>query len=489
MENEIRGQSGKLFRLGSVLGRGGFGVVHHATDQDGNEVALKLIGPISDLVDEEVFARELRGVQAVDHANVLKLADFGRHESNGQLFLFTVTELCLEGNFRGTISSYRRDALEVDHILADFDQILSGLSVLHEKLVHRDMKPENVLMRGGILKIGDFGLSKVIDEATASLTFKGGGTPCYMAPEVWDLKRASPATDLYAIGVMLFEACTGRRPFGMSDVDTLRDEHRFKPAPRAKSVNPQVPDWIDGVIKRLLDKEPSKRYQTASELRVALQSQQKGAVGGGIGEIVSGVRAHVDAIEAVRLAEKRNQDDQQVESARIRYKEQELLELFDEVVDEVNAHLPESQISRTKHSYGRGYGLGRRQLVVRFFNPGELYSNPKVPGRMDTLRKRHAVHGGYIEIQEAGKDREGWNIVLVRLPEGVYGSWLLIESRPSALGTKRVEYEPVATQAALFADNLACHWMPAMHTWVLKEKTLDRDDIVSILRMMVLAAT
>ena len=486
MENDIRGRTGKLFKLGRELGRGGFGIVYLATDLDGNEVALKLIGPISSS-DEQAFERELKGAETVAHPNVLRLIDFGRHESNGRVYLFTATELCPDGAFRRTMSGYRRDPLEVDRILADFDQLLNGLSALHEKLIHRDMKPENVLVKEGVLKIGDFGLTKLVDEATATLTFKGSGSPAYMAPEVWDMKRALRATDLYAVGVMLFEAFTGRRPFESNDLNALRDEHRFKPAPRAKTLNPQIPDWVDGVIKRLLDKEPSKRYQTASDLQMALKSHSNRPPSDGIGDIVSGVRAQVDAAEAARLADERRRDEQRAESGRIRYKEEELLALFDEVVDEVNAHLPEGHISRTKHSYGRSYGLGLRQLVVRFFRPGELYSNPKVPGRMETLRKRCAVHGGYIEIQENGEDREGWNMVLVQPAEELYGSWILVDSRASALSSIRTRYSPVATQAALFADNLACHWQPAMHVWVLKDKPLERADVVSVLRMLVQA--
>jgi hypothetical protein len=165
--------------------------------------------------------------------------------------------------------------------------------------------------------------------------------------------------------------------------------------------------------------------------------------------------------------------------------EADLLNQFDEVVAEVNSQLPEAQIARSVHYNGRTFGLGQRQLHVQFFNPGELYRNPKVPGRMDALRKKNAIHGGIVEIQQNGSDREGWNIVLVRGPEETYGTWLLVESRPSALSNTRAKYEPVAARAELFADNLACHWNRAMHVWNLKDKPIERDDIVSILHALV----
>ncbi len=105
--------------------------------------------------------------------------------------------------------------------------------------------------------------------------------------------------------------------------------------------------------------------------------------------------------------------------------------------------------------------------------------------RMETLRKRHVVHGGYIEIKEGREDREGWNLVLVRPSESLYGEWKIVESRVSPLVPYASRYEPIAAEARLFADNLACHWMPATHTWVLKDKLLERSDIVRILNVFI----
>ena len=129
------------------------------------------------------------------------------------------------------------------------------------------------------------------------------------------------------------------------------------------------------------------------------------------------------------------------------------------------------------------YRFGTRTLNVHFFRPGELYENPKVPGRMNVLRTRHAEHGGYIEIQEHGEDREGWNLVLLRQLETGVGEWLLVETDFSALVARVARYRPFATQARLFADNLACHWDNAMHVYVLRDKPLERDDIVRILEV------
>jgi serine/threonine-protein kinase len=149
-----------------------------------------------------------------------------------------------------------------------------GLECLHGKIVHRDLKPENILVAGDILKIGDFGLAKFVDEATKTLTFKGSGTPRYMAPEIWRGLHASPAADLYAIGVMLFEAVVGRPPFEAEDTIALRNLHLYEPAPRVRLLNSAVPNMIDDLVKKLLDKDPASRYQTVREVLNILESKK-----------------------------------------------------------------------------------------------------------------------------------------------------------------------------------------------------------------------
>lgn len=229
----VIGQSGRRFDLGRELGRGGFGVVRLATDEDGNSYAAKLIGPVRAPGVQESFEREIQIVGAIDHDNILNIVDYGSFRDEVEsLYLFAISEYCPGGDYRARL----RDGapLTIEKIREDFGQILDGLQVLHIRVVHRDLKPENILVSGRTLKIGDFGLSKLIDEATKTLTFKGSGSPRYMAPEVWDFHHATVATDLYAVGVMLFEACTNRPPFEAADLLQMRDMHRFQPAPRAK---------------------------------------------------------------------------------------------------------------------------------------------------------------------------------------------------------------------------------------------------------------
>jgi predicted DNA-binding protein (UPF0251 family) len=238
-------------------------------------------------------------------------------------------------------------------------------------------------------------------------------------------------------------------------------------------------------MRKLLAKDPRQRYQTANEVIEALQVVPAAAREPVVAEIAARMRHHHDEAEARRLEEQRQLQAERDSAARNRYKEQELFNLLDEAVAEINEHLQETKIHVSPGRDGKQYRFGNRLLNVHFFRSGELFENPEVPGRMETLRRRHAVHGGFIEIKEDGEDRQGWNLVLVRPPDDLYGEWRIVETRVSALSRRAARYEPFATEARLFADNLACHWAPAMHVFVLTDKALERGDILKILQVFI----
>ena len=481
---QVTGSQGHQFTITKEIGQGGFGIVYLAKDKKGQLYALKVIAPLIDPAVGLSFKQEIESTLGLLHENLLSIIDYGTCTVARQNGLFAVSEYCPDGDYRSSLRSYPTDQARIDKVIGDIRQILTGLTVLHSKIIHRDIKPENILVAGGTLKIGDFGLAKFVDEATRTLTFKGAGTPRYMAPEVWLRQHVSKATDLYAVGVMFFEAITGQPPFSGSDADDLRNQHLYSPPPRVRTINPKIPGPIDGIIRKLLKKEPRERYQEAGEVLKVL-GHMPGPSNPDVEKLAARMRHHHDAEEKSRLEREQKAQVQQDSESKNRYKEKELLDLINEVVAEINAHLQEIQIEPCNRRGERGYQLGNRSLHIHFFRPGELYQNPEVPGLMDVLKQRHVVHGGYIEIKEKGEDREGWNLVLIRPPGSMYGEWWIVETRISPISGRRTPYEPIATEERLFAKNLGYHWSPGMHTFVLTDKPLERDDILQILNIFI----
>jgi hypothetical protein len=194
-----------------------------------------------------------------------------------------------------------------------------------------------------------------------------------------------------------------------------------------------------------------------------------------------------DVQERQRAAELAQESESERERQRVRDNrayEKDVLDSFDAVVARISAELPKPLISSVVSGRNKEYRFGARSVHVHFFDDGELYRNPKVPGRMEVLRTKNAVHAGFVEIRENGEDREGWNLVLVRVPQHA-GEWRIVETRVSALVRRRTRFDPVATEAQLFADNLACHWHGAMHSFVLNERPLAQDDILRIFDLLV----
>jgi hypothetical protein len=284
---------------------------------------------------------------------------------------------------------------------------------------------------------------------------------------------------------MLFEALTGTPPFTGADITEVRNAQLYSPAPRAKSLNADIPDFLDGIVKKMLAKDPRDRYQSAREANDALRSLVRESGNSPGQEIAARMRKYHDAKEAEELRVLESYNAALDAQARNKYKQEELLALFDEVMSEINSSLEEVKIAIQPLATGRAYLFGNRALLVHFFDTGELFRNPLNPGQLEVLQKRHVVHAGFIKIAQNGDDREGWNVVLMRPSDNMYGDWSLVETRVNPLTGRGTQFEPIATEAQLFSDNLAHHWTPAMHSYVLKDKPLERSDVYRVFSTLI----
>ena len=262
------------------LGRGGMGVTYKAIDTHlGCPVALKIISApfIGNESARSRFLREARAAASVRHPNVAAVFHLG--ESGGNYFY--AMEF-VDGETLGTLIR-RRGRLEIELALEIMRQVTAGLTAIYKKhLVHRDIKPSNIMLsweesRLESVKIIDLGLAKGVTEDTLSVMRSFVGTPAYASPEQFAGLGTDIRSDLYSLGVTLWEMLSGSPPFYGSAAE-LMDQHQQSALPIEKLK--EVPEPITALLQVLLTKDPSQRFQTPAQLQKAL-TKIEGAIASG----------------------------------------------------------------------------------------------------------------------------------------------------------------------------------------------------------------
>ncbi|HLW76129.1 MAG TPA: serine/threonine-protein kinase, partial [Bryobacteraceae bacterium] len=257
------------YELRETLGRGGMGIVYKAFDRLMNrEVALKTILDIDNPETLQLFYKEWSTLVTMVHPNVINIYDIGEFEQDGAKKPFFVMPL-LPGVTLDRLIKDASPRLNVAGVMSIIDQAARGLQAAHEQgLIHRDVKPSNIfVMDDGSVKIIDFGIVRSAS-ALSKTTLKG--TLFYMAPEQLEMKPPSPLSDMFALGVVTYEALTRQRPFrGANDGDVMDQILKHSPPPISE-VNHEVPYAISQVVHKAMAKQPWHRFFNMREYGDAL---------------------------------------------------------------------------------------------------------------------------------------------------------------------------------------------------------------------------
>ncbi|HRE48921.1 MAG TPA: serine/threonine-protein kinase [Aggregatilineales bacterium] len=259
------------YEIISRLGAGGMATVYRARQASvERDVAIKIIR--SDMMNDPVFAerfrREANTIAKLSHPHIVKVFDYG---SEGDL-AYLVMEL-LEGGSLARLLRAEGD-MPLEKASEMLQQVARALDVAHQQgIIHRDLKPDNILLdsfRNAFLT--DFGVAKLLTEQKMTSTGAVIGTPAYIAPELWNGSYADNRSDLYALGVIVYEMLTGRVPHNGDTPYRMMHMHIYEDAPPATSINPTLPPVIDDFLAVALAKDPDQRFRSADHMATVFQA-------------------------------------------------------------------------------------------------------------------------------------------------------------------------------------------------------------------------
>ena len=267
---------GERYRVDAFLGAGGMGRVYRVHDLvDQADRALKVIRPDQqgDPGRGDRFRREVGILSRLSHPAVPRVVGFG--EAGGELFF--VSELVKGQDVKRLLEQRRVWTPTAAAALAA--TVAEALAAAHALgIVHRDVKPGNIMISpGDRVHLLDFGLARGVGVDMTTLTRTGTilGTPAYMSPEQFDAFGVDGRSDLYSLGVVLFEILTGRLPFKGASLVSVALKHKTEPPPLPRGLRVEVPAWLERVVLRCLEKDPTRRFATAEELVAELRRPRK----------------------------------------------------------------------------------------------------------------------------------------------------------------------------------------------------------------------
>ncbi|HLA45518.1 MAG TPA: protein kinase, partial [Aggregatilineales bacterium] len=264
------------------LGRGGMAEVYRAYHaQLDRYVAIKLLHPFlaEDAEFKERFEREAKNIASLRHPHIVQVFDFDFDEAGDSYYMVmeliegsTLKDLLFELSSTGQLLAFER-SIQITRESAQ------ALAYAHRNsMIHRDVKPANLMIdeRDNRVVLTDFGIAKIVN--SSQFTASGGmvGTPAYMSPEQGMGESGDERSDLYSLGVIMYQMITARLPFDAETPLGIILKHLNEPLPPPREINPNIPEWLDAVVRKTLEKEPDDRFSTSDEFVAALDAGERG---------------------------------------------------------------------------------------------------------------------------------------------------------------------------------------------------------------------
>lgn len=278
---DLTGKTLGNYRVVERIGRGGMATVYKAYQPALERyVAIKVIHEQLAAEDEQFlkrFRREAKAVAALRHPNIVQVFDFGTEDGTSYMVMEYLEGTTLKAELNELAE--RGETMSLEEVRRIFQAVASALEYAHRQgMVHRDIKPANVMLTTkGDVVLTDFGIARIVGGTQYTATGALTGTPAYMSPEQGQGERGDERSDIYALGVVLYEMVTGRVPFDADTPLAVILKHISAPLPLPRQLNPAIPEAVEQVILKALAKDPNDRYQTVAQMAEALEAALTGA--------------------------------------------------------------------------------------------------------------------------------------------------------------------------------------------------------------------
>lgn len=485
--------------LDEPIGRGGFGLVYKAHRKNDNAVfAIKTL--LSDVGGDEgfrIFENEVALSKGIDSDHVIRYLYTHTGKTYPTLPPYIIMEYAPDKTLEELITNAitNKQRFSADALREMFGQLIDGMKAINAVIVHRDIKPQNILRFGNTLKISDFGLSKYAFESTRSATLKGYGSLLYIAPEGWRNEKNTIQMDIYSMGIVFYQLATLEYPYQdinqFSDVDKIRTAHLSSPINKA-CLNLNLPQNMISVILRMLDKSVEKRYKNWDDIVAGLDAPKTrdSLLGSAVEQAVKQTLS-IDLLKQEKAAALQ-------EKARIKseFKQVVLFQFEDAIyeplrsfVEEYNALYQGASRLAINKSFDRTTIMNSDRAEFSLLTPFRsrisieieivLLENYKRKNYYDRpfggdkyieenyipeCDKRKVLAWGYVQVDQG----EGFNLLLLEKANGddSYGDWFILENHPSAFvrGNQRGAFP--------FKFNELVNGVAELHVMSLVESTL-----------------
>jgi len=421
----LPGPKGEFYVVSEFLGRGAFGEVYRATGEStGAVVAVKLL-PVNQLSEDtarQALLNEIRTAQLINHPNVVQIlhvdegtvADLGPYAMMEYVSGGTLARLL-------RVQSQTSAQIPLGRAIEMMIDVAQGARAINQKLIHRDIKPDNVLIEGKTLKISDFGISKFVDESTRLHTFKGGQHVAYMAPEGWANDKNTYKLDVYAVGLLFFEMLTLKHPLlsKIKDQGSIHDwerAHLYEALPDLRKQREDLPISLVQLVSRMAAKRPQDRPDWDDVLKVLSDPgiEPRGTPNAVVAQAVASAVAKRQEVERQNLESARQAQEAQRQTLLYSHSCEDLLQGLQPAVEQFNEQFQLGKIETRKELPGTTlYRLpGSKSIGVTFFAPRK--TGIKIRGGL-------VIGGGWIGLNNG----RSANLVLLKQgDDDLYGNWV-----------------------------------------------------------------